>query len=276
MRIADYDVFPVETGRLALDGGGMFGIVPKPLWSKLAPADDRNRITLAARGLVLRGHGRVILVDTGLGDKFSAKEIDIYALDNAGQLMAALGRLGLSFADVTDVLLTHLHFDHAGGAVNARREPVFPKATYYVQRRQWDHALHPTEKDMRSYRPDDFLPLHERGVLRLLDGNEPVFPHVELLIHDGHTDAEQAPKLSDGQQTLVHAGDLIPSVANVPLAWLTGYDLRPLVALEEKRALLTQAAEGNWILFSEHDPTVCAFRVRRSDKGIVLGETISL
>jgi len=278
MKIADYELFPVETGRFGLDGGAMFGIIPKPLWSRTFPSDDRNRIEMAARALLLRGHGRTILIDTGSGAKFTAKQLDIYHYDTSvWSLEQSLLTLGISCAAITDVILTHLHFDHTGGATvraNDRYMPTFPNATYYVQKAHWDYALRPNERDHGSFRTEDFLPLQEQGVLRLLEGSEPILPHIELVISNGHTPAQQLPKISDGEQTLLYAADLIPTAAHVPLPYIMAYDLHPTITFQEKKAILATAAAENWILLYEHDPRTVASRVRVTAKGFDVGESI--
>src|SRR5512136_1483317 len=180
MTIGSYTLHPVETGRFGLDGGAMFGVVPRPLWEKAAPPDERNRIDMAARALLLQGGGRTILIDTGNGAKWDEKLAGIYRFDTSEHdLAGSLRALGLTSADITDVILTHLHFDHAGGGterVDGGLQPTFPKALYYVQREQWEAALRPTERDKASFFPEDFLPLQERGVLRFMEGEEEIFP----------------------------------------------------------------------------------------------------
>jgi glyoxylase-like metal-dependent hydrolase (beta-lactamase superfamily II) len=280
MRIGPYEVSVIETGRFGLDGGAMFGVVPKPLWAKAVAPDERNRIPMAARALLLRGGGRTILVDTGNGAKFPDKLREIYKIDTTGSdLLSSLRAEGVQPADVTDVLLTHLHFDHAGGSSvrdNGRLLPQFPAAAYYVQRDQWDAALGPTERDRASYFPDDFLPLREHGVLHLLDGEGEIFPGIQLKLFHGHTTALQTPLLSDGRTTLLFCADLIPMAPHVQLPWIMAYDLRPLVTLEEKRRILHAATEEGWILVFEHDPQVAAATIRRGDKGFEIREQLRL
>ena len=280
MRIGPYDIHPVDTGTFALDGGAMFGVVPRTLWEKSNPPDERNRITMAARALLLRGGGRTILVDTGNGAKFNEKLRTIYRMETAhGDLLTSLSRHGVTPESVTDVILTHLHFDHAGGATVLRGgEPVpaFPNARYYVQAEHWRAAQAPTERDRASFYPDDFDPLVRAGVLQFTEGEGEILPGIRSAVIHGHTAALQCPIVSDGRTTLFFCADLVPTTSHVPLAWIMGYDLRPLVTLEEKRRLLGQAAEEGWIMFFEHDPVLPAARLRRTEKGIVAGDPVSL
>ena len=278
MKIANYDLFPIETGRFALDGGAMFGIVPKPLWSKTNFPDERNRIELAARGLLLKGEGKIILIDNGNGNKFSDKQIDIYRLDNSqSSLESSLANVGVTNEDITDVILTHLHFDHAGGSTikeDGVLKPAFPNATYYVQQKHWERSQNPNEKDRGSFMYDDFMPLKENGRLEFIEGNEHVFPNIEFMICNGHTDAQQLPEISDGTTTLLYCCDMIPTSSHIPLPYIMGYDLRPLETLEEKKLILNNAADENWILFFEHDPNTVAAKVVRTERGIVMSEEV--
>jgi glyoxylase-like metal-dependent hydrolase (beta-lactamase superfamily II) len=275
VKIGAYNLTPVETGRFALDGGAMFGIVPKPLWAKVCPPDDRNRITLAARGLLAEGNGRKILIDNGNGPKFTDKQVDIYRLDTSqSDLVSSLRDAGCAPGDITDVILTHLHFDHAGGSTlreNGELVPAFPNAKYYVQRDHWRQALNPTEKDRGSFMADDFMPLKEHNVLEFVEGECELFPGIFLHVMNGHTAAQQLPKFADGKTTLLYCCDLFPTKGHVPLPYIMAYDLRPLVTLEEKKRILNLAAEEDWVVFFEHDPDTVAGKLRRTDKGIVFG-----
>ena len=278
MRIGNYEVHPVETGRFALDGGAMFGVVPKPLWEKTNPPDEKNRISLAARALLLQGGGRTVLVDAGNGGKFNEKLRSIYRIENgASDIVTSLARLGVTPEGVTDVILTHLHFDHAGGAttvLNGEAVPAFPRARYYIQAEHWRAAQVPTERDRASFFPDDFLPLRGGGVLEFTEGEGEVLPGITVRLVHGHTAALQCPVIIDGTTTLFYCADLVPTSSHVPLPWIMAYDLRPLVTLEEKRRLLSQAADEGWIMFFEHDPVLAAARLRRTEKGIVLGSPV--
>ena len=257
----------------------MFGIVPKPLWSTTNPPDERNRIELAARALLIIGNGRRILVDNGNGSKFTEKQIDIYRLDTTRyEMMKSLKQHGLTPADITDVLLTHLHFDHAGGSTfreNGKLVPAFPNATYYVQKAHWEQAMNPTEKDRGSFMPDDYLPLRDYGVLEFIDGEGEGFPQISLVIVNGHTAAQQLPKISDGRKTLLYCCDLFPTTAHIPLPYIMAYDLRPLTTLEEKKKILKQVVDEEWTLFFEHDPRTEAGTVVKTDKGYSFGSPVA-
>lgn len=280
MKIGTYELHAIETGTFALDGGAMFGVVPKPLWEKAHPADARNRIRMSARGVLVRGEGRTILVDTGNGDKYDAKFREIYGLDlTATDLDRSLLAHGVRPGDVTDVVLTHLHFDHAGGATRRTPrglEPTFPGARYYVQREHLAAALAPTERDRASFLHDDFQPLIQADQLVLVDGEKELFPGFRVITMSGHTTALQCPLISDGQTTLLYCADLIPLHSHCQLPWIMGYDLRPVVTLEEKRNVLTRAADEQWVLFFEHDPAIAAGHVVRTDKGFRFGEPIAV
>ena len=280
MKIGDYDLHPIETGRFALDGGAMFGVVPRTLWEKKNPPDGKNRIPMATRSLLLRGNGRTILIDVGNGTKFDDKLTSIYRMDiSEFELHRSLARLGVSASDITDVVLTHLHFDHTGGATyreNNELKPAFPNATYYVQREHWNAAMQTSERDRASFFPDDFMPLNERGVLQFTEGEGEIFPGIGFRVVHGHTAALQCPLISDGQTTLLYCADLIPLAAHVQLPWIMAYDLRPLVTLEEKRRILNQAADEHWVLFLEHDPLVTAVRVKPTDRGIAVDDSVNL
>ncbi len=280
MKIGPYTLHSLETGRFALDGGAMFGVVPRPLWEKVAPPDERNRVTMAARALLLEGNGRRILVDTGNGAKWDPKLAGIYRFDTSEHdIVRSLRALGLSPGDITDVILTHLHFDHAGGATVRDRgvvRPTFPSALYYVQREHWEAALKPTERDRASFVVEDFLPLEEAGVMRFTEGDGPIFPGIELLRFHGHTSALQCPLITDGTTTLFYCADLVPMTPHVALPWIMGYDLRPLVTLEEKRRTLSRAVEERWVMFFEHDPQTVAGTLKEGDKGYALERTVEV
>jgi glyoxylase-like metal-dependent hydrolase (beta-lactamase superfamily II) len=280
MRIGSYELHVVDTGRFALDGGAMFGVVPKTLWQRTNPPDEKNRIPMAARALLLKGGGRTILIDTGNGVKYDEKLASMYGISLARHtLLESLARLGLSPEGVTDVVLTHLHFDHAGGSTvlrDGKAVPTFPRAVHHIQREQWEAALHPTERDRASYFPENFVPLEDHGLVRFSEGDGELVPGMRVLTQHGHTAALQCPLISDGKTTLLFAADLVPTSSHVPLPWIMAYDLRPLSTLEEKRILLGRAAEEGWIVYFEHDPDVAAGTIHRTDKGLALKERIDV
>jgi glyoxylase-like metal-dependent hydrolase (beta-lactamase superfamily II) len=280
MRIGAYEITSLETGRFSLDGGAMFGVVPWVFWSKLIPPDERQRIALAARSWLVRGNGKNILVDTGNGTKWSDKLKDIYNLDmSTADLLTSLAGAGLKPEDITDVILTHLHFDHTGGSTTlVKRElvPTFPNARYYVQKKHWELSGHPTEKDRGSFMRDDFVPLMDHRVLELVDGEGELFPGIELLVTNGHTSAQQLPKISDGKSSILFCCDLLPTTAHLPWPYVMGYDVRPLVTLEEKRKIVTRAFDEHWILFLQHDPTAEAVTLKPTDKGFTVDQRVTL
>jgi glyoxylase-like metal-dependent hydrolase (beta-lactamase superfamily II) len=271
MQIGNYALTSIETGRFALDGGAMFGVVPWVFWSKTNPPDERQRITLAARCLLIRGEGRTILVDNGNGNKWNDKLKDIYRLDNSQfTLEDSLAKAGVKPEEVTDVILTHLHFDHCGGStkiVNGKLEPTFPNATHYVQKAHWDLSQNPTDRDRASFMRDDFMLLYEKGMLQLVDGEKELFPGISLLVCNGHTTAQQLPLISDGKTTLLFLCDLVPTTSHIPFPFVMGYDVRPLVTLEEKKKILPRAEKENWILFFEHDSETVAVTLQKTEKG---------
>ncbi|KAB2923472.1 MAG: MBL fold metallo-hydrolase [Bacteroidetes bacterium] len=279
MTIGPYELTSIETGRFALDGGAMFGVVPWVFWSRTNPPDERQRITLAARCLLIRGNGRTILVDNGNGDKWNAKLKDIYRLDTEhSELHRSLAAAGVAPEEVTDVILTHLHFDHAGGStrmVNGSPEPVFVNAVHHVQRAHWECSQDPTDRDRASFMKDDFMVLKERGMLRFVEGEQELFPGISVLVCNGHTTAQQLPKITDGSTTLLFLCDLVPTASHIPFPYVMGYDLRPLTTLEEKKRILPRAEKEGWVLFFEHDPETVAVTLKRTEKGYGIDRTLT-
>jgi glyoxylase-like metal-dependent hydrolase (beta-lactamase superfamily II) len=276
----DWTVATVETGHLWLDGGSMFGSVPKPLWSRSHPPDERNRIRLAMRCLLLEGHGRRVLVDVGVGDKFPPKLVDIYRVEHdAATLEGSLAALGLAPADITDVVLTHLHFDHAAGST--RREgdrlvPAFPRARYAVQRRNLENARHPNPRERASYMAENFEPLVEAGVLEAWDGPGTPWPGVEVVTADGHTRGQQLVRVAGGGSVLYYVADLIPTASHVRIPFVMGYDVAAIETMEEKRVLLGRAAsEGAWICL-EHDPEIALARPQVDGDDFRWAETVAV
>ena len=280
MTIGSYEVHTLETGRFSLDGGAMFGIVPKPIWSKFHPADERNRIELAMRVLLIRDRRKNILVDVGIGTKLSSKLVDIFRVDHEKfNLQASLRNFSLTTQDITDVVLTHLHFDHAGGSTENRNGevlPTFPKARYYVQQAQWNLAVNPTDKDRGSFMSEDFVPLRDHGVLEILEGEGEIFPGVSLHVVNGHTDAQQLVRITGDGKSLLYCCDLVPTAGHLPFPYVMAYDLRPLVTVEEKKKILGRAYEEGTILLFEHDPFVEASTVKAVEKGFALNEEVTI
>ncbi len=266
LKIGDYELHPIPTGEFGLDGGAMFGTVPKVLWEKSNPPDEQNRIPMEARALLLKSSKHIILIDVGngqdfeekYGDKLGKKFAQIYAMKPDGNsLLKSLSHHGVTPDKVTHVILTHLHFDHAGGATCWRDNKVqaqFPNAKYYVQKGNFDHARTPNLRERASYFEVNYMPLKESGQLHLLEGEVEILPGISTLLSHGHTSYHQMIKISDGNTTLLYCGDVVPTSSHVRSAWIMGYDLEPLTIIDEKRKILEKAARENWFLFFEHDP----------------------
>ncbi|GMU95115.1 MAG: MBL fold metallo-hydrolase [Ignavibacterium album] len=249
----------------------MFGIIPKPLWEKTNPADEVNRVTLATRNLLLISDSRKILIDTGMGNKWDDKSKNIYRIDTKLDLELALEQSGIKAEDITDVLLTHLHFDHTGGStkiVDGKLIPTFPNARYHVQKQNFEWAMNPSDRDRGSYIKENFEPLANEGVLNLLTNTE-FDDFISFEIINGHTFGQQMVKISDAVNTVLYCADLLPFVSHIRLPYIMAYDLQPLVTLSEKKKYLKKAVDENWILYFGHDPEYAAVTLKQSDKGIV-------
>jgi glyoxylase-like metal-dependent hydrolase (beta-lactamase superfamily II) len=278
LEIGSWRVTTIETGYLWLDGGSMFGSVPKPLWSRLQPPDERNRIRLAMRCLLLEGDGRRILVDDGIDEKFPPKLKEIYRLENDEHtLERSLSAHGITTADITDVVLTHLHFDHAGGSTRleaGQLVPRLPRARYFVQKKNLANARQPNPRERASYMPDDFEPLAERGVLHEWEGPQRPWPEIEIFTANGHTCGQQLLRVSGKQGTLYYVADLIPTSSHVRIPFVMGYDIAAIETMEEKRALLTRASqEGAWIVI-EHDPRIAMARPKADGDDFAWAEMV--
>jgi glyoxylase-like metal-dependent hydrolase (beta-lactamase superfamily II) len=269
MRFGDLELIPLSDGFFRLDGGAMFGVVPKPLWEKRAPADARNRITLGLRPLVVRGV-RTMIIDAGIGDKMDAKSADIYGLDRSSSLARSLHEAGIGAADIEIVLATHLHFDHAGGFTargsSGGIQPSFPRAQYVVRRGEWEDATHPHERNRASYLSENFVPLMQAGVLQLVDDDATIMPGVRVRRSGGHTRHHQVVTIESAGRTAVFAADMIPTTAHIDNAWLMGYDLYPMDTLAFKEAFIAEAIEREYLIFFEHDPQVAAGFIRERDR----------
>lgn len=275
--LAGWRIETLLDGTFALDGGAMFGVVPRQLWQRVCPPDETNRIPLASRLLLLRGHGHVVLVDTGLGERWDGKLRDIYRIERPSGLLAGLQQRGIDPADVTDVVLTHLHFDHAGGTtrrVDGRLQLTFPGARHWLQRRHWQWAHAPTAKDTASFRVEDFGLLRSDAELRLLDGEREILPAVRVVPLDGHTTAMQAVLIEGDDGGLLYVADLVPTVAHLRLPWIMAYDNQPLVTLAEKQRLLQKAARSSWLIVFEHDADVVAARLEMMNDAAVIAAQV--
>ncbi|MBI5661325.1 MULTISPECIES: MBL fold metallo-hydrolase [Ignavibacterium] len=271
MKIGKYHLHTILSSYFGLDGGAMFGIIPKPLWEKTNPADEVNRVTLATRNLLLISDSRKILIDTGMGNKWDDKSKNIYRIDTKLDLELALEQSGIKAEDITDVLLTHLHFDHTGGStkiVDGKLIPTFPNARYHVQKQNFEWAMNPSDRDRGSYIKENFEPLANEGVLNLLTNTE-FDDFISFEIINGHTFGQQMVKISDAVNTVLYCADLLPFVSHIRLPYIMAYDLQPLVTLSEKKKYLKKAVDENWILYFGHDPEYAAVTLKQSDKGIV-------
>lgn len=256
MKLGRFQVEIFSDGEFKLDGGAMFGVVPKVFWDKLKPPDERNRITMDMNCLLIRDADHVVLVETGAGPKLSEKQRDIYGIDKPPQLLHELAKRGVRPEDVTLVVNTHLHFDHSGG--NTRRDgealvATFPRASYVFQRLEWADAMQPNERTRASYFPDDFAPLEAAGKLELIDEAVEILPGIRLDRVQGHTRGTQTVRVSDGKQTLFFSSDFMPDRHHLPLPWIPAQDLFPLDTLEAKRTILARAVEERWIVGFTHD-----------------------
>ena len=261
-----FQLTPVIDGFLALDGGAMFGVVPKPLWEKVAPPDGRNRIRMAMRAWLVRGGGRTVLIDAGCGDKLDPKAADIYGLNRAYNLEHALADAGESADSIDLVVASHLHFDHAGGftmrTADGGAVPRFPNARYSIRRGEWDDARHPHERNRASYFAENYVPLAEAGVADFVDEDGPVAPHITVRRTGGHTMHHQLVLIEANGQTAVFIADLLPTAAHLPLPYIMGYDLYPMDTLAFKRAFLREAVEREYLILFEHDPEIAVGYIR--------------
>ncbi|RYE36465.1 MAG: MBL fold metallo-hydrolase [Sphingobacteriaceae bacterium] len=270
----------VNTGLFKLDGGALFGVVPKTIWQKNNPADENNLCTLAMRCLLVEDAGKLILIDTGIGNKQSEKFLSHYSLHGDDSLLRSLNKNGFSADDITDVFLTHLHLDHVGGAVILADEnlsPTFKNAVYWSNEKHWNWAINPNEREKASFLKENLLPLQESGQLQFIDHNNASFTDTfSVRFVSGHTKAMMLPQIQYKNKTVVYVADLIPTTAHIPLPYIPAYDMFPLQTLTEKKAFLEEAADQNYILYFEHDPENECCTVKRTEKGIRLEETFKL
>ncbi len=268
MKLGKFELFALSDGTFALDGGQMFGVVPKPLWEKRLPADSRNRVRLGLTCLLVRTGRCNVLIETGIGDKFEPKYADIYGIEKSSTLLAELGKLGLSPEDIDVVINTHLHFDHCGW--NTRREggklvPTFPGARYYIQSGEWEHALHPTERDQASYVSHFFRPAEPQT--EFLDGDEEIISGIHVEVVPGHTRHLQCVRIESQGQEAYFISDLVPTQVHLPYPWIMSFDLYPMETLANRRRLLPHLAERGTLVVFPHDPEVPWVRLRENEAG---------
>jgi glyoxylase-like metal-dependent hydrolase (beta-lactamase superfamily II) len=275
-------IYPLNTGNFKLDGGAMFGVVPKSLWEKTNPADANNLCEWSMRSLLIEDGNRLMLIDTGIGDKQSEKFFSHYYLSGNDSLNGNLKQLGFSPDDVTDVFLTHLHFDHCGGAIQWNKdrtgfEPVFKNAHYWSTENHWQWATEPNPREKASFLSENIMPIQESGQLKFVDRvgdfTKNVFNQMDVLFVDGHTESMMIPHIQYKGKTIVYMADLLPSVGHIPLPYVMGYDTRPLLTMTEKERFLKTACENEFILFLEHDSVNECCTLQLTEKGIRLGET---
>ena len=292
-------LYTINAGYFKLDGGAMFGVVPKSMWNKLNPADNNNMCTWALRCLLIETEGRLILIDTGMGDKQDAKFFSHYYMHGDDTLITSLAKNGFTPDDITDVFLTHLHFDHCGGCIIKEGEnlkPAFKNATYWSNEMHWQWATQPNEREKASFLKENILPIKESGQLKFVDVNErsfishnktnytegqgiyrsPFLNDISFIIAEGHTGSMMLPVINYKGKTIVYMADLLPSAAHIPLPYVMGYDMFPLITLQEKKIFFTEAALNNYILYLEHDPINECCTLQQTEKGIKVKEVFSL
>jgi glyoxylase-like metal-dependent hydrolase (beta-lactamase superfamily II) len=278
------NLYPIETGKFKLDGGAMFGVVPKSIWSRTNPADTNNMCPWSMRCLLIEHDGKLILTDTGIGDKQSEQFFSHYSLSGDESLKSSIEALGFSLDDITDVILSHLHFDHCGGAIarngNDQFRPVFKNATYWSSERHWKWATEPNAREKASFLQENILPIRESGQLKFVnrtgDYTADVFKDIDFIFADGHTDSMMLPVIRYKNQKIVFMADLLPSTGHIPLPYVMGYDTRPLITLDEKGRFLQKAADEKLVLFLEHDFYNECCTVKQTEKGIRLENAFPL
>jgi glyoxylase-like metal-dependent hydrolase (beta-lactamase superfamily II) len=275
------NIYKIETGFFKLDGGAMFGVVPKVIWQKTNPADENNLCTWAMRCLLIEDEGRLILVDTGVGDKQDEKFLSHYYLHGNDNLEKSLANLGFSKDDITDVFLTHLHFDHVGGAVireNGELKPAFKNATYWSNKQHWDWAVNPNAREKASFLKENISPIAESGKLKFIDVVDGIqfTKNIKVRFAYGHTHAMMLPQINYKGKTLVYMADLLPSVGHIPLPYVMSYDMFPMKTLDEKADFLKEAEENNYILILEHDPVNECCTLKNTDKGIKFDKAFAI
>ena len=278
------NLYPINTGNFMLDGGAMFGVVPKSLWQRTNPANENNLCSWSMRCLLIEDGDRLMLIDTGIGDKQTEKFFSYYYLFGDNTLKSSIESHGFSLDDITDVILTHLHFDHCGGAIARNGEgnfrPFFKNATYWSNENHWNWATNPNPREKASFLTENILPIQESGQLKFIqrtaDFTKNAFPNIDFLFVDGHTESQMIPHINYKGKTIVFMADLLPSTGHIPLPYVMGYDTRPLLTLTEKEKFLNKAAKENYILFLEHDFSHECCTLKLTEKGVRLDQTFSL
>jgi glyoxylase-like metal-dependent hydrolase (beta-lactamase superfamily II) len=273
-------LYTINTGFFKLDGGAMFGVVPKSIWNKLNEADSNNMCTWAMRCLLIETSDRLVLIDTGIGDKQDEKFFSHYFLHGNDTLEKSINKCGFEMSDITDVILTHLHFDHCGGAVRKDKTgklfSTFKNAIYWSQKNQWESAINPNDREKASFLKENFLPLQENNQLHFLESGTEIFDGFKFFLSKGHTDSMIIPLIQYNDSTIAYMADLIPSCAHISIPYIMSYDVMPLETMIEKKSFLMQAYQHNYTLFFEHDPIVECAKLTLSEKGIKVKETFNL
>ena len=279
------NLYPINAGNFKLDGGAMFGVVPKSLWQKTNPSDSENLIDLTARCMLIESGSRLILVDAGMGDKQSEKFFSYYKPWGDDSLVKSINNAGFSIDEITDVFLTHLHFDHCGGSTvlnsNNVSVPLFKNAKYWSNKNHWEWATNPNSREKASFLKENLSPIEESGQLCFLDVKSPGFNHynelgLDVLFVDGHTEKQMIPKVSYNGKEIVFMADLLPTAGHIPLPYIMGYDVRPLTTLEEKRSFLSLAVQEEYCLFMEHDANNELITLKNTEKGVRFGGSFTL
>ena len=274
-------IYPIETGNLKLDGGAMFGVVPKTLWQKLYPCNENNLCNWAMRCLLIIDEDRKILIDNGIGDKQDEKFLKHYYLNGDDDLEKSLAKLGFTPNDITDMILTHLHFDHCGGSIkyadnNKDFEPAFKNANYWVSKKQYNWAVEPNHRESASFLKENILPIEKSGQLKLIEEESEILPNINVKLFDGHTDGQIIPYINYNGKILAFTADLLPSTVHVPLPWIMAYDTRPLITLEDRQIFYKEVLKKDITLFFEHDLYNECCTLQKTDKGVRVKETFSL
>jgi len=274
-------VYSIETGNLRLDGGAMFGVVPKVMWQDQYPADENNLCNWAMRCLLIEDEDRLILIDNGIGDKQDHSFLKHYHLNGDDTLESSLASYGFKPEDITDMILTHLHFDHCGGSIGFNDDqtgfvPTFPNATYWVSRAQYEWTIDPNHRESASFLKENIIPIEESGQLKLIEEEGEILPNISIRIYNGHTEGQAIPLISYHGRTLAFMADLLPSSAHIPMPWIMSYDTRPLQTLEDKARFYKEAIPGDFVLFFEHDLYNECCTLHETEKGVRVKETFKL
>lgn len=275
-------LYTINTGYFKLDGGAMFGVVPKSIWQRTNPADENNLCTWAMRCLLVQDADRLILIDNGIGYKQDERFLKHYHLHGDDTLERSLSKNGFSKDDITDVFLTHLHFDHCGGSIERLEDdsllPAYKNATYWSNKEHWDWAVHPNDREKASFLKENILPIQESGQLKFIDTTDGIAftEHIRIRFAYGHTEAMMLPQISYGEKTILYMADMLPSIGHIPMPYVMAYDMFPLKTLNEKKKFLEEALQNNYILFLEHDPVNECCTLQETEKGIRVKDTFKL